>query len=47
MEPEVQKYTRISEVHSTTPVFGTWIFFEMGEISPQLLHPKDAHSFFY
>ena len=23
------------------------IFFEMGEKSPELLHPKDAHDFFY
>jgi hypothetical protein len=23
-----------------------WFFFKMGEISPQLLHPRDAHDFF-
>jgi hypothetical protein len=27
--------------------FSSLFFFEMGEISPQLLHPKDAHGFFY
>jgi hypothetical protein len=32
MEPEVQKYTRISEVHSTTPVFGTWMKREKKDI---------------
>jgi hypothetical protein len=26
---------------------GHYLFLEMGEISPQLLHPRDAHGFFY